>query len=54
MADPIWRTTMQKLLDWNDIWCTEVFEVADYESELRIHKFKMADRIWRFSYIQQR
>ena len=35
------------LLDWDDIWYTEVFGVADYESERRIQKFKMVDAIWR-------
>ena len=38
---------MQKLLDWNDIWYSKVFGIADYESELKIKKLKMADRIWR-------
>ena len=37
---------MQKSLDRDDIWYSRVFEVADYESELKIHKLKMADSIW--------
>ena len=46
MADPIWRTKMQKLLDRDKIGHSGVFGVTDNESELNIHKFKMADPIW--------
>ena len=36
----------KKLLDAVDIWYSVVFGVADYESELKIHKFKIADPIY--------
>ena len=32
MADPIWRTTNEKLLDWDKIWYPGVSGVANYES----------------------
>ena len=35
----------EKLLNWNDIWYSGVFGVADYESELKIQKFEMADPV---------
>ena len=34
----------KKLVDWDDIWYSEVFGVAEYESELKIRKFKMVDQ----------
>ena len=30
----------------------KVFGVVDYESEVRISKFKMADPIWRSAHVQ--
>ena len=36
----------KKILDWDDIWYSGVFEVAVYESDFIIPKFKMADPIW--------
>ena len=38
MADEV-----KNLLDCNDIWYAVVFGVAEYESELNLQKFKMAD-----------
>ena len=35
---------VKKLLDWDENWCSEVFGVADYQSEVYIQKFKMANR----------
>ena len=35
------------LLDWGENWYSGVFEVADYESSLKILEFKMVDLIWR-------
>lgn len=32
--------------DWRENWCSGVFKVADYESEVKIHKLKIADPIW--------
>ena len=38
---------MQKLLDCDDIWFLAVFEIVDYESELKILKFaEIADPMW--------
>ena len=34
----------KKLLDWGDIWYSGVFEIGDYESELKMQKLKVA--IW--------
>ena len=34
-----------KLLDWDDIWYSVVFGVADSKSVHKIQKFKMADPI---------
>ena len=34
---------VKNLLEWDDIWYSGVFEVADEESELKNQKFKMAD-----------
>ena len=42
MADPIWRKKFKTLLDSDNIWYSGVFGVADYESELKNQKFKMA------------
>ena len=36
----------KKILDWNEIWYLEVFEVADYESKRCILKFKIAVPMW--------
>ena len=33
-------------LDWDQIWYLEVLGVADYESQLKILKFKTEDPIW--------
>ena len=30
----------KKLLDWDEIWYSEFFDVGDYESELNIHKLQ--------------
>ena len=38
--------TCNELLHSDDIWYSGVFVVADYESELRIQKFKIADPLW--------
>ena len=38
------RSKIQKLLYWDDIWYSRVFEVTDYESELKIQKFEIAGR----------
>jgi len=35
------------LTDFSETLYTGVFRIADYESEVRIVKFKMADLIWR-------
>ena len=37
----------KKSLDWDDTWYSGILEIGDYESELIIQKFKMADPIWR-------
>ena len=37
----------KKLLDLDEILYSGVIEVADYESEFKIPKFKMANPIWR-------
>ena len=42
----------KKLIDWDDILYAGVFGVTDYESELKVKKFKMADPIWQ-NYIQE-
>ena len=39
----------KKLLDCDDIWYSGIFGVADYESELKIQKLKMADLIYKNS-----
>ena len=46
MEDPIWRTKMQKMFYWDEIWYSEVFDVTNYESELNIEKLKRAYWIW--------
>ena len=47
IADLIWQTKMQNLLDWDDILYAGVFGVADYRSMLKISKFIRTDLIWR-------
>ena len=47
IADLIWQTKIQNLLDWDDILYAGVFGVADYRSMLKIQKFIRADPIWR-------
>ena len=42
MTDPICK----KLLDWNEIWYSGLFGVANYKSELENWKFRMSDAIW--------
>ena len=37
----------KKLLDWDYIWYSRIFDNADYKSELKNQKFKMTDPIWR-------
>ena len=37
---------MQKVIDLDEILCSGVVEVADYEFKLKIQKFNMADPIW--------
>ena len=48
MTDPIWLTKMllEMLLDWDEIYYSWDFWVADYESELNIQKIAMADSTW--------
>ena len=36
----------KKPLDWGKIWNSGLVEVADYESELDVHKFKMTNPLW--------
>ena len=36
----------RKWLDFGDTWYSGVFEVADYESQFRIFKYKIPDSIW--------
>ena len=52
MANPKWQTKMQHLLDWDEIWNSGVFEVANHESEFNLKKSKMADQIWRTKMIK--
>ena len=47
MADLIWQEKWKKFLDWDNIWHSGVFGVADYVSKLKIQKFKMANLIWK-------
>ena len=47
IADLIWQTKMQNLLDCDDILYSGVFGVADYRSMLKIMKFIKADPKWR-------
>ena len=47
MDDPKRQTRMQKIFFWVKIWYLYVFRVADYESELKVYKFKIANPIWR-------
>ena len=58
MAVPIWRQQNEEikyirlkhiasLSDLLDTHYAVVYRVADYESEIRFSKFKMADPIWR-------
>ena len=47
MADPIWRKNYQNQLNLLEICYLGVFEVADYESDVKNSHFKMADTIWR-------
>ena len=46
MEDPICQTKMLTFLYENENWYSEVFGVADYESELSIQKFKMVNPMW--------
>ena len=41
---------IRKALDLIKAWCPGVFEVADYEYEVKITKNKMADLIWQTAY----
>ena len=36
-----------KLFNWDEIWYLGIFGVVDYESVLKIQKYKMVDPIWR-------
>ena len=36
----------KSILDWVDIWYSEVFGVANYESEINIQKLKITDPIY--------
>ena len=45
MADPIWRKKYKNLLDSEGTWLLGIFGVADYESQLKIPKLKIADSI---------
>ena len=36
----------EKFFDWDKIYHTGVFGVANYEFELQVQKFKIADPIW--------
>ena len=40
MADPIWRTKMQKIADFVKIWYSGFFWIVDYKPKLKIQKFK--------------
>ena len=37
---------MQKITWLDKIWCSGVFRVTDYESELNIQKLKTSEAIW--------
>ena len=55
MADSIWRIQngglkCKKLIVLYETWYSGIFEIGNYESELKIHNFKMADPIWRIEY----
>ena len=41
------RLKCKKLFDWDEIWYSGVFGIANYESERKIQKFKIADPKWR-------
>ena len=40
------RRKCKQSLDWDEIWYSGVFGVNDYEYELNIQNFKMANPIW--------
>ena len=37
---------MKKLLEWDEIWYSDVFDVANHECKINIQKFKITDLIW--------
>ena len=47
IADQYGGSKRKKLLKCDEIWYSEVFAIADYESELNIQKFQMSNSIWR-------
>ena len=46
LIDKLGASQYQKLLVFDETRYSDVFEIADYEYELRIYKFKMAGAIW--------
>lgn len=49
MSDSAWRTLFLNSSNLLETCYSEIFEVADYDSDDGFQRFKMSDSIWRIT-----